>query len=137
MCSNLISEVFSLYSKHTETEFAKLVCRFGIDQLVIEARHELSDNDAFDKCRLRRACAVSFLRFKLQMIRKRLNIPVIFKRLAKARIRLRICAVWSEPLLVAYTTLLEISCRGSIIFILSSRALFIILPISFPQMLSA
>ena len=47
MCSNLISEVFNLYSKHTETELAKLVCRFGIDQLVIEPRHELSDNVAF------------------------------------------------------------------------------------------
>ena len=50
MCSQLISEVFNLYLKHIETEFAKLVCRFGIDQLVIEPRHELSDNDAFDKC---------------------------------------------------------------------------------------
>ena len=28
-------------------------------------------------------------------------------------IRLRVCAGCSEPLLVAYTTLLEISCRGS------------------------
>ena len=27
--------------------------------------------------------------------------------------RLRICAGWSEPLLVAHTTLLVISCRGS------------------------
>ena len=34
-------------------------------------------------------------------------------RLAKALIRLRVCAGWSEPLLVAHTTLLEISCRGS------------------------
>ena len=32
-----------------------------------------------------------------------------------ALIRLRVCASWSEPLLVAHTTLLEISCRGSII----------------------
>ena len=30
-----------------------------------------------------------------------------------ALIRLRVCAGWSEPLLVAHTTLLEISCRGS------------------------
>ena len=36
-------------------------------------------------------------------------------RLAKALIRLRVCAGWSEPLLVAHTTLLEISCRGSLI----------------------
>ena len=39
----------------------------------------------------------------------------IFKRLAKALIRLRVCTGWSEPLLVAHTTLLEISCHGSII----------------------
>ena len=37
----------------------------------------------------------------------------IFKRLAKALIRLRICAGWSEALLVAHTTLLVISCCGS------------------------
>ena len=37
----------------------------------------------------------------------------IFKRIAKALIRLRVCAGWSEPLLVAHTTLLEISCHGS------------------------
>ena len=38
---------------------------------------------------------------------------MIFKRQAKALISLRVCAGWSEPLLVAHTTLLEISCRGS------------------------
>ena len=32
-----------------------------------------------------------------------------------AQIRLRVCAGWSEPLLVAHTTLLEISCHGSYI----------------------
>ena len=37
----------------------------------------------------------------------------IFKRLAKALIRLRLCTGWSEPLLVAHTTLLEMSCLGS------------------------
>ena len=37
----------------------------------------------------------------------------IFKPLAKALIRLRICAGWSEPLLVAHITLLEITCHGS------------------------
>ena len=40
----------------------------------------------------------------------------ILKRLAKALIRLRVCAGWFEPLLVAHTTLLEISCPGTIIF---------------------
>ena len=34
-------------------------------------------------------------------------------RLAKALIRLRVCEGLSEPLLVAHTTLLEISCHGS------------------------
>ena len=47
----------------------------------------------------------------------------IFKRLAKALIRLGACAGWSGPLLVAHTTLLEISCRGSIIFSLTKRCL--------------
>ena len=44
-------------------------------------------------------------------------------RLAKALIRLGVCPGWSEPLLVAHTTLLvahttllEISCRGSNMF---------------------
>ena len=36
-----------------------------------------------------------------------------FNRLAKALIRLRVCAGWSESSLVAHITLLEISCRGS------------------------
>ena len=37
-------------------------------------------------------------------------------QLAKAMIRLRICAVWSETLLVTNTTLFEISCHGSNIY---------------------
>ena len=41
------------------------------------------------------------------------TVKKICKRLAKALIRLRVYADWSEPLLVAHTTLLEISCRGS------------------------
>ena len=39
----------------------------------------------------------------------------IFKLLAKALIDLRVCTGLSEALLVAYSTLLEISCHGSII----------------------
>ena len=35
----------------------------------------------------------------------------LFKRLAKALIRLRVCAGWSEPLLVAHNTLLEIAAQ--------------------------
>ena len=38
---------------------------------------------------------------------------LIFKRLAMVLIRLRIWAGWSEPLLVAHTTLLKISCHDS------------------------
>ena len=44
-----------------------------------------------------------------------LNSHKIFKQLAKVLIRLRVCAGSSEALLVAHTTLLEISCCGSII----------------------
>ena len=46
---------------------------------------------------------------------QKLNTHIIFKRLAKALIRLRVSAGWSEPLLVAHTTLLKISCRGSFV----------------------
>ena len=38
---------------------------------------------------------------------------MISKRLARALISLRVCAGWSEPLLVAHITLLKISCHGS------------------------
>ena len=40
-----------------------------------------------------------------------------------ALIRLRVCAGWSEPLLVAHTTLLEISCHGSVMILLPSADL--------------
>ena len=39
----------------------------------------------------------------------------IFKRLAMALTRLCVCTDWSEHLLVAHTTLLEMSCHGSLI----------------------
>ena len=39
----------------------------------------------------------------------------IFMRLTNTQIRLSVCAGWSEPMLVPHTTLLEISCHGSII----------------------
>ena len=47
-----------------------------------------------------------------------LDIILSKKQTVKALIRLRVCAGWSEPLLVAHTctTLLEISCRVSIYF---------------------
>ena len=41
------------------------------------------------------------------------NNHIIFKRLAKALIRMRVCAGWSKALLVDYTTLLEIPYPGS------------------------
>ena len=58
--------------------------------------------------------AASFSAKKLRMLfSQQLNSHRIFKRLAKALIRLRLCAGWSEALLLAHTTLFEISCRGS------------------------
>ena len=49
------------------------------------------------------------------MFSQSLNTHRVFKRRAKALIRLRVCAGWSEPLLVAHNTLLEISFCGSYI----------------------
>ena len=49
------------------------------------------------------------------MFGQQLNNHRIFKRQATALIRLRVCAGWSEPLLVTYITLLEISYRCSYI----------------------
>ena len=43
------------------------------------------------------------------------NRSIVFKRLANALIRLRICAGWSKPLVLAHTTLLEISYCGPFI----------------------
>ena len=47
------------------------------------------------------------------MFIQKLNTHWIFKQLAKALIRLCACAGWSEALLVAHTTLMEITCHGS------------------------
>ena len=47
------------------------------------------------------------------MFSQKLNTHIIFKQQAKALIRLRVCAGWSEALLVPHTWLLEISCTGS------------------------
>ena len=66
--------------------------------------------------RLKRTCVASFLAKKLQtLFGKKLYSRRIFKRLAKTLTKLRVCTGWSEHLLVAHTTLLKISCRGSII----------------------
>ena len=48
--------------------------------------------------------------FKLRNSKMTFGQHRILKRLAKALIRLRVCAGWSEALLVAHTTLLEVSC---------------------------
>ena len=45
---------------------------------------------------------------------QKLNNHRMLKELAKAQIRLRICAGRYEALLVAHTKLLEISCTGSL-----------------------
>ena len=50
--------------------------------------------------------------FKLRNF-KLYSVSSLFMRLAKALLRLRTCAGWSDALLVAHTTFLEISCRGS------------------------
>ena len=47
------------------------------------------------------------------MFDQNLNNHRVFKRIANALISLCVCAGSSEPLLVAHTTLLEISCHGS------------------------
>ena len=44
-------------------------------------------------------------------------------RLAKALVSLCICAGWSEPLLAAHTTLLQISCHGSYLLALVTDVL--------------
>ena len=60
----------------------------------------------------------------------RQNVDRLFKRLANSLIRLRVRAGWSEHLLDANTTLLEISCRNSFIFpqniVTSLRCIFIL-----------
>ena len=47
-----------------------------------------------------------------------LSIQKIFKRPAMALIKLRVCADWSEPLLVVHTSLLQISCHVSTIIVI-------------------
>ena len=69
----------------------------------------------YDMNRLRGACVASFehRNFKCCSVSSLTAINIIFKGLARALISLRVCVGWSEPLLVAHTTLLEISCPGS------------------------
>ena len=46
----------------------------------------------------------------------------MYKRLAKALIRLCVCAGWSEPLAVAHSTLLEILLHGSYYYSIAVHA---------------
>ena len=64
----------------------------------------------FGTNRLRRACAAS-----LGLETSNANWSIVFKRLAKTLIKLRICTDWSKPLVLAHTTLLEISYCGPFI----------------------
>ena len=74
---------------------------------VFELRHGISNNLTFWQVLIRTSLQMVFSQY--------LNNYRILKRLAKALIRLCVCAGWSEALLVAHTTLLEISCTGSFI----------------------
>ena len=68
----------------------------------------------FDKRRPRRARVAPSQAQKRKMISsQQLNTHIIFRRQAKALIRLRVCIGRSEALLVAHTKLSEISCTGS------------------------
>ena len=53
------------------------------------------------------------------------NRSIVLKRLAKALIRLRICAGWSKPLVLAHTILLEISYFGPFIGAKNALRLYI------------
>ena len=62
---------------------------------------------------------------KLQiMFVQKLNIHIIFKRQAKALIRLCVCAGWSEHLLVEHITLLEISYHAAQIILFKKMPLW-------------
>ena len=54
------------------------------------------------------------------------NLSIVIKRLAKDLIRLRICAGWSKPLVLAHTTLLEISYCGPLIGAKNALRLYIV-----------
>ena len=62
------------------------------------------------------------------MFTKKFNTHRICKWWGKALIRLQVCADWSEALLVAHTTLLEISCCGSFVILTSSSLSFLFFP---------
>ena len=87
-----------------EDRFSRVEAHMSLDMLFPTMWH-------LDKCRLRRVCAASFQAYKLQI--SSLTVSRVFKSLAKALIRLRVCAGCSETLLVANTTFLEISCHSS------------------------
>ena len=57
----------------------------------------------------------------------------MFKRLAKTLVSLCICTGWSEPLLVAHNTLLEMSCCGSYLYIYELIAMQVMQNIPIPK----
>ena len=89
-------------------------------KLPIEPWHMISNNVVFQQVTTQTSLLLSLeTKNDFQSV---VNIHRILERSAKALIRLHLYAGWSEDLLVAHTTLLEISRRGSIvikIFILS------------------
>ena len=86
------------------------ICNLSSDMWFLAMWH-------YDECRLRGACAASLLSLETpndDMFSQKYNTHREFKRLAKALIRLRVCAGWSESLLVAHI-LFEISRLGSFV----------------------
>ena len=61
--------------------------------------------------------------FSKMMFSPYVNTHRMFKRLAMALIRLRVCAGWFEPFLVAHTTLLESRVAAQIAFAYSEPLL--------------
>ena len=96
----LLSATLSLFEKRTRKMFKTLYM-----YSIIEPVHEISNNVAFWQ-----------VQSPVELRNSVSSLTIIeTQRLAKALIRLRVCAGWSQALLVAHTTLLVISCPGSCI----------------------
>ena len=89
--------------------------------LLFDVRFPLTTNEPstmweFDKCSLKLCSLLLSLEAPNDVRPVAEQSWEIINRLAKTLIRLRVCAGWSEPLLIAHTTLLEISCLTGILF---------------------
>ena len=93
--------MYPTYRKHRLINWAA-TCDFQQYGILTSVDSEGPVQSAFKPTNSKR-CSVSSLTLR------------IFTRLAKALIRLCICTGWSEALLFPHTSLLEISCHGSII----------------------